>query len=87
MLHGWSKHIDVHFHFLCDLTWGAIELVYCRTQDQLADVMTKPLTLEGFQRFQGQLRVCQVPEIKLVEVGNEFKGGNEERKWESLGFY
>ena len=32
LLHGRSKHIDVRFHFLCDLTReGAIELVYCGT--------------------------------------------------------
>ena len=52
VLHGRSKHIDVCFHFLRDLTReGAIELVYCGTQDQLADVMTKPLTVDAFQRF------------------------------------
>ncbi|CAL9005605.1 unnamed protein product, partial [Prunus brigantina] len=51
VLHGRSKHIDVRFHFLRDLTReGTIELVYCRTQDQLADVMTKPCTLDAFQR-------------------------------------
>ena len=64
MLHGRSKHIDVRFHFLRDLTReGAIELVYCGTQDQLADVMTKPLTVDAFQRFQSQLGVCQVSEL------------------------
>jgi hypothetical protein len=52
VLHGRSKHIDVRFHFLRDLTReGAIELVYCGTQDQLADVMSKPLTVDAFQRF------------------------------------
>ena len=52
VLHGQSKHIDVRFHFLHDLTReGAIELVYCGAQDQLADVMTKPLTVDAFQRF------------------------------------
>ena len=41
VLYGRSKHIDVCFHFLCDLSReGAIELVYYATQDQLADVMT-----------------------------------------------
>jgi hypothetical protein len=62
VLHGRSKHIDVRFHFLHDLTReGAIELVYCGTHDQLADVMTKPLTVDAFQRFRSQLGVCQVP--------------------------
>lgn len=52
VLHGRSKQIDVRFHFLHDLTReGTIELVYCGTQDQLADMMTKPLTVDAFQRF------------------------------------
>lgn len=64
VLHGRSKHIDVRFHFLRDLTRdGVVELAYCGTQDQLADVMTKPLTLDAFQRFRSQLGVCQVPEL------------------------
>ncbi|CAL5326432.1 unnamed protein product [Camellia sinensis] len=64
VLYGRSKHIDVRFHFLRDLTReGAVELVYCGTQDQLADMMTKPLTLDAFQRSRSQLGVCQVPEL------------------------
>lgn len=63
VLHGRSKHIDVRFRFLRDLTQGAVELVYCGTQDQLADVMTKPRTLDAFQRSRSQLGVCQVPEL------------------------
>ncbi|KAE9585056.1 putative RNA-directed DNA polymerase [Lupinus albus] len=63
ILHGRSKHIDVRFHFR-DLTQEeTIELVYCGTQDQLANVMTKPLTVDAFQRFRSQLGVCQVPDI------------------------
>ena len=43
-MHGRSKHIDVHFHFLQKLTKaGTVELVHCGTREQLVDVMTKPL--------------------------------------------
>ena len=43
VLHGRSKHIDVKFHFLRDLTKaGTIELIYYRSEDQLADIFTKP---------------------------------------------
>jgi hypothetical protein len=63
VLHGRSKHIDVRFHFLRDLTReGAVELVYCGTQEQLADIMTKPLPLAAFQKFRNQLGVCEIPE-------------------------
>ena len=64
VLHGRSKHIDVRFHFLRDLTReGTIELIYCGTLDQLADMMTKPRTVEAFQKSRSQLGVCQVPEL------------------------
>lgn len=34
ILHGRSKHIDVRYHFLRDLTnEGIIDLVYCRGED------------------------------------------------------
>lgn len=64
VLHGRCKHIDVRFHFLRDLTKeGAVELVYCGTHEQVADVMTKPLKLDVFQKLQCLLGVCQVPEV------------------------
>lgn len=64
MLHGRSKYIDVRFHFLHDLTReGAVELDYCGTKDQLEDVMTKPLTVDTFQRIRSQLGICQVLEL------------------------
>jgi hypothetical protein len=63
-MHGHNKHIDVRFHFLRDLTKeGTVELIYCGTQEQLADVMTKALKLDTFQKLCDQLGVCQVPEV------------------------
>lgn len=59
VLHGRSKHIDVRYHFLCDLTTKkTIDLVYCRSEDQVADIMTKPLKLEAFEKLCGLLGVC-----------------------------
>lgn len=49
VLHGRSKHIDVRFHFLRDLVKNeVVELVYCGTNVQVADILTKPLKLEAF---------------------------------------
>ena len=40
---GRSKHIDVRFRFLHDLTNdGVVKLEYCGSKDRLADIMTKP---------------------------------------------
>jgi hypothetical protein len=58
VMHGRSKHIDVRFHFLCDLTKERIvELIYCGTRDQVADVITKPLKLESFLKMRELLGV------------------------------
>ena len=39
-----SKHIDVRFHFIRDhVKKGSVELVHVASQDQVADIFTKPL--------------------------------------------
>lgn len=64
VMHGRSKHIDVRFHFLRNLTKeGTIELVHCKSQDQLADIMTKPLKIDVFQKLRKLLGVCDMSDI------------------------
>jgi hypothetical protein len=59
MLHGRSKHIDVKYYFLRDLNNdGTIKLVYCRSEDQVADIQTKPLKFATFVKLYGLLGVC-----------------------------
>lgn len=58
VLHGRSKNIHVRFHFLCELVNdGVIDLEYCRTQDQLADIMTKPVKLEVFEALRRNMGI------------------------------
>ena len=58
VLHRRSKYIDVCFHFLRELSkFGTIELVFYNTQDQVADVMTKPLKLDVFLKLRALLGV------------------------------
>ena len=62
IMHGRSKHIDVRFHFLRELCKeGVIELKHCNTQDQIADIMTKALKMDTFEKLRGLLGVCEVP--------------------------
>ena len=64
MMHRRSKHIDVRFHFLHDLTKeGVVELVHCGTQDQIADVLTKPLKLDLFLKLRGLMGVREVLDV------------------------
>lgn len=64
VFHGKSKHIDVKFHFLRDLVNnGVIKLSYCASENQTADIMTKPLKLEQFEKLRGMLGVTDITEV------------------------
>jgi hypothetical protein len=64
IMHGRCKHIDVRFHFLRDLTKeGIIELTFCKSQDQLADIMTKALKLDTFCKLREGIGMCDSSSI------------------------
>jgi len=64
VLHGRSKHIDVRFHFLRDLAKeGAVELCYCKSDEQIADIFTKPLKVDSFLKLRALLGMCSIEEI------------------------
>lgn len=51
-----TKHIDVHFHVLRELvTKRVISLKYISTEDNLADIFTKPLGDMKFHKFRSML--------------------------------
>jgi hypothetical protein len=58
-MYGRCKHIVVRIHFLKDLTKldGIIELMHCNSQDQEADIMTKPLKLETLCKLRTKIGV------------------------------
>jgi uncharacterized OsmC-like protein len=63
-MHGHSKHIDVRFHFLRDLTRDrVIELVHCGSQDQVADLLTKLVKLQTFENLREQIGGCVMPKV------------------------
>jgi hypothetical protein len=69
VMHGHSKHIDVRFHFLRDLTKdGVIKLKHCVIQEQVADIMTKPLKINVFLKLHESMGVCVVPRALLQSV-------------------
>ncbi|KAM1053550.1 hypothetical protein ACFX2I_000976 [Malus domestica] len=64
VLHGRSKHIDIRFHFLRDLVKdGVLELAQCSSQEQVADVLTKPLKVDTFLKMRELMGVCKFPGI------------------------
>lgn len=44
---GRSKHIDTKYHYIRQqVKENNIKLVYCRTEDQVADIFTKPVKVK-----------------------------------------
>jgi hypothetical protein len=50
--HTQMKHIDVQFHFICwVITDGKLKLIYCPTDDMVADTLTKALPSAKTKHF------------------------------------
>ena len=61
--HGRSKHIDIKFHFTRDqVLSGNIELKYCKSEDMIADIFTKPLSGPQFKRLRELLGLTAIEE-------------------------
>lgn len=61
VFHGRCKHIGVRFHFLRDLVNnGEISLEHCGSQEQVADIFTKALSREAFEKLRSRLGICSV---------------------------
>ena len=56
--HSRTKHIDIRHHFLRDHQQkGDIEVYHINTENQLADIFTKPLDEKTFCRLRSELNV------------------------------
>ena len=54
--HHRSKHIDIKYHFIRDqIKNNKIKLQWLSTQDQMADILTKPLDKVKFTRFRNRI--------------------------------
>jgi hypothetical protein len=56
--HSRTKHIDIQHHFLRDHQQrGDIDIYHISTENQLADIFTKPLDEKMFCRLRSELNV------------------------------
>ena len=56
-----TKHIDVSYHYVREQVDNKnISVKYCRTEDMLADVMTKGLSKVQFERFRDMLGLVKI---------------------------
>lgn len=54
--HSRTKHIDIRYHFIREhVLNGTVELHFVPTEDQIADIFTKPLDELTFNRLVGEL--------------------------------
>lgn len=64
VMHRRCKHIRVRFHFLRDLARdGEVELVHCGTQEQVADLMTKALKVDAFEKHRKKMGMVDISEL------------------------
>ena len=62
--HSHTKHIEIRHHFLRDnVANGNILLRNVRSEDQLADIFTKPLNEITFNRLRGELNVVDASNV------------------------
>jgi hypothetical protein len=58
MFHDKSKHIEIRYHYIRDMVQrGVVKLQYVATDDQVVDVLTKPLSRVKFEYFRDKLGV------------------------------
>uniref|UniRef100_A0A8R7TI63 Copia protein n=1 Tax=Triticum urartu TaxID=4572 RepID=A0A8R7TI63_TRIUA len=56
--HSKTKHIEIHHHFIRDhIKRGDIDIIYIITQEQLADIFTKPLDEARFRELRHELNI------------------------------
>ena len=61
--HGRTKHISIKYHFVREkLAEGVVRIPYCKSEDMLADIFTKPLCAPRFKKL------CKM--LGMVEQNN-----------------
>jgi hypothetical protein len=60
MCHDKSKNIDINYHSIREMVQkGAVKIQCVPTNEQVADVLTKPLSRVKFEYFRDKLGVVQ----------------------------
>jgi hypothetical protein len=60
--HARTKHIEIQHHFVREKVHSKeIDLIYCNTTDNVADIFTKPLGKMNFEECRKQLGVIENP--------------------------
>lgn len=59
VFHGRTKHFKVKFYFLREVQKAEeVKLVYCNSENQIADIFTKSFHVGRFELLRAKLGVC-----------------------------
>ena len=79
VFHDRSKHIEIRYLYIRDMMEkGAIKLQHVSTDEQVADVLMKPLSRVKFEYFREKLGVVQ------KDLPRKSKGGAVMLQWECI---
>ncbi|TYH20952.1 hypothetical protein ES288_A04G003700v1 [Gossypium darwinii] len=87
IFHGKTKHFKIKFHFVREAEQtGEVSLVHCSSQEQLADILTKPL---GISRFEALREIIDeslqhLTSLKRLTIDGCTKVDLEGMQWEPL---
>jgi hypothetical protein len=60
LFHDRSKHIEIRYYYICDMVQrGALKLLYVSMDEQVANVLTKPLSHVKFEHFRDNLGIVR----------------------------
>ena len=61
VFHGRTKHIKIKYHFIREVQQSnEVLLVHYLFENQLADILTKPLPMERFEALKEKIGVCHL---------------------------
>ena len=61
VFHDKSKHIEIKYQYIRDMVQrGAVKIQYVATDDQIDDVLMKPLAMVKFEYLREKLGVLQI---------------------------
>ncbi|MBA0859487.1 hypothetical protein Goshw_007365 [Gossypium schwendimanii] len=59
VFHGRTKQFKIKFHFVREMEQAnEVKLIHCSSEDQLADILTKPFNVSRFEYLRMRLGVC-----------------------------
>jgi hypothetical protein len=77
-----SKHIELRYHFVRDeYLKGNLEMQYCSTREQLADILTKSVDRTTFMKMRDGLGI-EMRSRQLTEFANVARAESKLTEWE-----